>query len=122
MSQSSPESNGEPIRSESSPDDASSALDSVLEATLAQGRRTIKQEEWDRLRRVVLEAQQASEPFETCCVAMVRELLEMRLPEQVLKTRSLDHMSRMIASTLCTDPVSKKRLADLQSQLLGDRR
>lgn len=117
MNQSLPESNGE---FEPALDEASSALDSVLEATLEHGQRTIKPEEWDRLRQVVLDARQAGDPLETWCTALVRELLEIRLPEQVLKSKSLDHMSRMIASTLCSDPASKQRLTELQSQLLGD--
>jgi hypothetical protein len=120
MNQSSPESNGESTPDAASLDDASSALDSVLEATLTHGHRTIKPEEWDRLRRVVLAAQQSNAPIDQWCPALVRELLEMRLPQPVRETKSLDHMSRMIASTLCSDPASKQRLIELQSQLLGD--
>lgn len=97
-------------------------MDAVLEATLAQGRRKIKPEEWDRLRKVLLAAQQGGLPMDQWCVALVRELLEIRLPQPVLKSKSLDHMSRMIASTLCSDPASKQRLTELQSQLLGDDR
>jgi hypothetical protein len=66
-------------------------------------------------------AQQSDEPMDRWSVSIVRALLEMRMPEAVLKTKSLEHMSLVIASTLCSDPASKQRLIELQTQLLENR-
>lgn len=122
MNQSSPESGGGDSSGDASPiSDASNPLDAVLEATLSQGRRSINPEEWDRLRHVTALAQQSGEPMDRWCVSMVRALLEMRMPDAVMKTKSLDHMSLVIASTLCSDPASKQRLIELQNQLLENR-
>ncbi len=121
MNQASPESDGESNASASSSPEESSALDSVLEATMSQGRGMLKPEEWDRLREIVLAAQRASEPMDQWSCSLVHALLEMRLPQSVSKTKSLDHMSRMISATLCGDPASKQRLIELQTQLLENK-
>lgn len=121
MNHSSPESDGESRTDASSSREESSALDSVLEATMSQGRGTIKPEEWDRLRAILDAARQAGEPMDRWSVSIIRALLEMRMPEAVLKTKSLEHMSLVIASTLCSDPASKQRLIELQTQLLENR-
>jgi hypothetical protein len=121
MNQFSPESDGVSNADASSNGEERSPLDSVLEATLSQGRRTIKPEEWDRLRQVLVEAQDKGEPMDRWSCSLVRALLEMRLPDAVLKTKSLEHMSQMIASTLCSDPTSKQKLMELHTQLMEDR-
>jgi len=121
MNHSSPESDGESRSDGLSSREEASPLDSVLEATMSQGRGAIKPEEWDRLRAILVEAQQSDESMDRWSVSIVRALLEMRMPEAVLKNKSLDHMSLVIASTLCSDPASKQRLIDLQTQLLENR-
>jgi len=94
------------------------ALTPVLEATLAQGKRPVSPEEWQRMRQVAMRCQELGNSFQEFVIELVGEFLRGRMPPDVLGVSSLNRMSQVIGGTLCSDPASKKRLLEFQRQLL----
>ncbi|MEQ1826799.1 MAG: hypothetical protein ABL921_12670 [Pirellula sp.] len=95
------------------------AIVPILEARLENEKDLINDQELERLHRVARESESKGLAFDAFVVELVRELLQNRLPSAVVSALSIPHMSEMIGSTLCSDPVSRQRLLELQQQLLG---
>jgi hypothetical protein len=99
-------------------DEAKDALTPVLEATLLQGKRPVSPEEWRCLRQIAARHPSQGRSFEEFAIELVAEFLRGRLPASVVEGETFERMSRAIGGTLCSDPVSKQRLIELQKQLL----
>jgi hypothetical protein len=117
MQEQTPEANGSVTR-DLTPEQASSkVLSELLEATLSQRERSLSDHEWASLKSIVRQFEKSPLAFEDLVVALVEAFLRNRLSATVKSLDSITNMSRSIARTLCSDPVSRQRLMVFQQQL-----
>jgi hypothetical protein len=114
-----PDSKGSVTRELTSEEASSKVLSELLEATLSQRQRSLGEHEWASLKAVVSQFENSPTAFEDMVVALVEAFLRDRLSATVKSMDSLTQMSRSIARTLCSDPISRQRLIVFKQQLSG---
>lgn len=103
----------------SSVETSSSLLDQLLESSFSQKKRALSEQEWSTLREIVKGAESKPMSFEELVVALIESFLLNRLTTTVKTKDALHSMSKTIARTLCSDPMSRQRLLEFQKQLNG---
>jgi len=96
---------------------SSRILNELLGATLSREKRVLSQEDWGRLQDATRKLDVPEASLDEFVVMLVESFLVGRFPKEFVSSGALSSMSSSLGQTLCSDPASRKRLAQFRQQI-----